>query len=160
MENFFLEPDKTLEYRRRSTDSIDAVREVVHNILSEHQQLQREQAPKASRGSRLKNKTGINITDMDESEIVPKNTKSNVNKRKKSPTKAKDRTKVNPKRKKAKLNPKRKKAKVNPKRRKTKILSDSDSDKENEEKSESESYIRQQLDTAIEDTASIINQIN
>ena len=78
----FLDFNQGHEVEGFSTDPINAVREIVLDILSEHQQqlLQHERASKALGGSRLKNKTGITTTDKDVAEIIHKSTKTTINK--------------------------------------------------------------------------------
>jgi hypothetical protein len=126
-----------------SIHAIDAVREAVVNILSEHQQqlLECQRASKLPRGSRLNNKTGINITDMNIFDIIKENEENNIKKNKKSSMKAKNRTNKNSKKK------------------KKQTVIGNDDEQENNHDTDYELNIREQLDEAIEETASITNRI-
>ncbi len=134
-----LEFSEEQEVEKPPIHAIDAVREVVVNILSEHQQqvLECQRASKLPRGSRLKNKTGINITDMNIFDIIKGNENTNIKKNKKSSMKAKNRTNKNSK-----------------KKKKSTIIG-MDDEQENSDDMDYELNIRQELDEAIEQTASI-----
>jgi hypothetical protein len=114
------------------------VREVIVNILSERQNqaAQAERDDRIPRGSRLKNKTGVNITDIN----VAKEIENNSKKRKpsKKPTTRRQPT------------PRR------TKRKKPDIMG-INSDQENEDNTDTdeEINIRQKLDLALEETSSI-----
>ena len=96
----FLDFNQRHEVEGFSTNPINAVREIVLGILSEHQQqsLQHERASKAPRGLRLKNKTAINTIDTDVAEIIHKSTKTTINKTQNT-SKTNNRTKNKSKRK-------------------------------------------------------------
>ncbi len=130
------------EVEKPSIPAIDAVREIVVNIFSEHRQqvLECQHASKLPRASRLKNKTGINITDMNIFDIIKENEKTKIKKNMKSSMKTKNKTKKNSKKKK-------------------KTVIGIDDNQENSDDMDYELNIREQLDEAIEETASITNGI-
>ncbi|CAF2697201.1 unnamed protein product [Rotaria sp. Silwood2] len=120
---------------------IDAVHEVLLNILSEQQNqaFQSELVPKMPRGSRLKkNKTGINIIGINPIKFDEENKKNSTKKNKKSSFKAEKTEKNNLK-----------------KENKTNLMM-IDDDQKNDEM-DYELHAQEQLDIAIEYTASVTN---
>jgi hypothetical protein len=115
---------------------IDAVREIIVGVLSERQQTsQTDGDGKLPRGSRLKNKTGVNITDMDIAKEIEANSQA---RKRRTPTKQ------------------RKPTARRTKRQKRDVIGlNTDREKENETDTDEEASVRQQLDFAIDETAAI-----
>ena len=132
--------EQNIHVKQLPVQPIDAVHKVLLNILSEQnsKMVQSESESKIPRGTKLKNKTCINITEINVADFNKEKQKNNMKKNKKALPKGMDTKSINSK----------KKYNIN--------IAGIDDEKEND-KMDYELNVREQLHLAIENTASITN---